>query len=196
MRLTAFLKLYKICILLHRCNLKILAKNRFEKSAISVKIQQKTFNILQMSQNLQNFAKFQKCQLDNLVDFEKCCKAHMFLQKSVPIQPKTSNILPKFCQKLATTLRVRRGPTRSRRRQPAALDAAGSTPRACPVFGKSSAKCCSFSAVSAPIFASRYAFCSIFQNLPDSQAKIFEICLLYTSPSPRDGLLSRMPSSA
>ena len=23
-----------------------------------------------------------------------------------------------------------------------------------------------------------------------------EICLLYTSPSPRDGLLSRMPSSA
>ena len=25
---------------------------------------------------------------------------------------------------------------------------------------------------------------------------IFGICLLYTSPSPRDGLLSRMPSSA
>ena len=24
----------------------------------------------------------------------------------------------------------------------------------------------------------------------------FEVCLLYTSPSPRDGLLSRMPSSA
>ena len=61
-----------------------------------------------MSQNLQNFAKFQKFQLDNLVDFEKCCKTHIFLQKSVPIQPKTSNILPKFCQKLATTLRVQR----------------------------------------------------------------------------------------
>ena len=29
------------------------------------------------------------------------------------------------------------------------------------------AKCCSFSAVSAPIFATKYAFCSIFQNLPD-----------------------------
>ena len=29
------------------------------------------------------------------------------------------------------------------------------------------------------------------RSLPDSQA-----CLLYTSPSPRDGLLSRMPSSA
>ena len=28
---------------------------------------------------------------------------------------------------------------------------------------------------------------------PDNQ---LEVCLLYTSPSPRDGLLSRMPSSA
>ena len=50
-----------------------------------------------MSQNLQNIAKFQKFQLDNLVDFEKCCKTHIWLQKSVSIQPKTSNILPKFC---------------------------------------------------------------------------------------------------
>ena len=33
MRLTSFFKLYKICILLHRCNLKHLAKTRFEKSA-------------------------------------------------------------------------------------------------------------------------------------------------------------------
>merc|ERR1712216_454499 len=95
MRSTAFFKLYKICILLHRCNLKIFAKNRFEKTAIFVKFQQKK---LQMSQNLQNFVKFQKFQLDNLEDFEKCCKTHIFLQKSEPIQPKTSNILPKFCQ--------------------------------------------------------------------------------------------------
>ena len=51
-----------------------------------------------MSQNLQNFVKFQKFQLENLVDFEKCCKTHIFLQKSAPIQPKTSNILPNFCQ--------------------------------------------------------------------------------------------------
>ena len=29
-----------------------------------------------------------------------------------------------------------------------------------------------------------------------SQDSINDICLLYTSPSPRDGLLSRMPSSA
>ena len=60
-----------------------------------------------MLQNLQNDAKFQNFQLDNLVDFEKCCKTRIFLQKSVPIQPKTSEILPKICQKLATTLRVR-----------------------------------------------------------------------------------------
>ena len=51
-----------------------------------------------MSQNLQNFVKFQKFQFENLVDFEKCCKTHIFLQKSEPIQPKTKNILPKFCQ--------------------------------------------------------------------------------------------------
>ena len=30
---------------------------------------------------------------------------------------------------------------------------------------------------------------------PDYETSL-EICLLYTSPSPRDGLLSRMPSSA
>ena len=29
---------------------------------------------MQMSQNLQKFAEIQKCQLANLVDFEKCCK--------------------------------------------------------------------------------------------------------------------------
>ena len=51
-----------------------------------------------MSQNLQNIAKFQNFQLENLVDFEKCCKTHILLQKSEPIQPKTSNIFPKFCQ--------------------------------------------------------------------------------------------------
>ena len=30
----------------------------------------------------------------------------------------------------------------------------------------------------------------------DTQVNLPKICLLYTSPSPRDGLLSRMPSSA
>ena len=62
-----------------------------------------------MSQNLPNFAKFQKFQPQNLVDFEKCCKTRICLQRSAPIQPKTSEISPKFCQKLAPTL-LRAGP--------------------------------------------------------------------------------------
>ena len=33
-------------------------------------------------------------------------------------------------------------------------------------------------------------------QLCDGGANILDPCLLYTSPSPRDGLLSRMPSSA
>ena len=54
MRLTAFFKLYKICILLHRCNLKFFAKNRFEK--------------LRISQISENFRKFWKILL---IFFEK-----------------------------------------------------------------------------------------------------------------------------
>ena len=50
-----------------------------------------------MLQNLQDFAKFQKFQLDNLVDFEKCFKTRIYLQRSVPIQPKKSEDLPKCC---------------------------------------------------------------------------------------------------
>ena len=34
------------------------------------------------------------------------------------------------------------------------------------------------------------------QHLKKAIMLSFRICLLYTSPSPRDGLLSRMPSSA
>ena len=36
----------------------------------------------------------------------------------------------------------------------------------------------------------------ILKNNQNSKFKGFKDCLLYTSPSPRDGLLSRMPSSA
>ena len=39
----------------------------------------------------------------------------------------------------------------------------------------------------------------IMQNeamMSSEERMIYETCLLYTSPSPRDGLLSRMPSSA
>ena len=55
LRLAAFFKFYKMCIRLHRCNLKILAKNRSEKSAISWKIQQIFANdMLQNLQKMQN----------------------------------------------------------------------------------------------------------------------------------------------
>ena len=36
----------------------------------------------------------------------------------------------------------------------------------------------------------------LIKNIEDMKNKISRDCLLYTSPSPRDGLLSRMPSSA
>ena len=58
MRSTEFFKLYNICILLHRCNLKILAKNRFEKTAIFVKFQQKKCKCREICKILQNFKKF------------------------------------------------------------------------------------------------------------------------------------------
>ena len=35
-----------------------------------------------------------------------------------------------------------------------------------------------------------------FATVADARATCAKVCLLYTSPSPRDGLLSRMPSSA
>ena len=39
--------------------------------------------------------------------------------------------------------------------------------------------------------------CDLLENLQQiEKLKNNDICLLYTSPSPRDGLLSRMPSSA
>ena len=52
-----------------------------------------------MLQNLRNFGKISKFQLDNLVDLEKCWKMRIFLQRSVPILPKTSENFPKICQK-------------------------------------------------------------------------------------------------
>ena len=41
-----------------------------------------------------------------------------------------------------------------------------------------------------------YAKLTIMLQLPDEINEEISTCLLYTSPSPRDGLLSRMPSSA
>ena len=58
MRLVAFFKPYTMCILLHRCNPKILAKNRFENSANFVKFQQ--FFLQMLKKILQNFANSKK----------------------------------------------------------------------------------------------------------------------------------------
>ena len=58
-----------------------------------------------MSQNLETFDKFQESQLDNLVDFEKCCKTHIYLQRSAPIRPKTSENSPKIHQNFAPSSR-------------------------------------------------------------------------------------------
>ena len=60
MRSTAFFKLYKIYILLHRCNLKILAKNRFEKIAIFHEISAKE----KKNAKIAKFAKF--CQISKI----------------------------------------------------------------------------------------------------------------------------------
>ena len=95
-------KLYKICILLHPCNLKFFAKNRFEKSAIFVKIQQNFANVAK-------FAKLKFCQISKMSAifkqkvelWERCTGVHcvdlgesfptsIYLQKSASIQPRTS----------------------------------------------------------------------------------------------------------
>ena len=140
-----------------------------------------------MSQNLQNVVKFQKFQLENLVDFEKCCKTHIYLQKSEPIQPKTSNILPKFCQPTLSDVSASE-PSES---APRSFRACQKGDEAVPVgewvdvvFPAANAtvrrdvqvrifrKFCkflagSFSAVSKRNFARKYAFDSIFQALQD-----------------------------
>ena len=46
---------------------------------------------------------------------------------------------------------------------------------------------------SQPIYRMRLCMAILYKHFPKAESKP---CLLYTSPSPRDGLLSRMPSSA
>ena len=61
-----------------------------------------------MLQNLQNVAKFQKFQLDNLVDFEKMLKNASFLAKIGADTAEIYRNLPKFCRStvsLATGLK-------------------------------------------------------------------------------------------
>ena len=73
-----------------------------------------------MSQNLQNFVKFQKFLLENLVDFEKCCT--YFLAKigadTAENEQNFAEILPKFWLPF---VRPVIGPLRRRRRLGALL---------------------------------------------------------------------------
>ena len=69
-----------------------------------------------MLQNLQKFANSQKCQLDNIVDFEKCSKTRIYLQRSAPMQPKTSEILPKFAEIATCGPKLRLSANRAARR--------------------------------------------------------------------------------
>ena len=48
----------------------------------------------------------------------------------------------------------------------------------------------------APVCVRRDLYEDYLANDEDRLAVMVHVCLLYTSPSPRDGLLSRMPSSA
>ena len=89
------------------------------------------------AKNLQNFAKFQENQLDNLVDLEKCCKAHIILQSSASIQPRTSP--PKIYKILQTISKFANFANPNpltgslievRRRAPRALPRRGGAPRA------------------------------------------------------------------
>ena len=133
----------------------------------------------------QNFVNFQKFQLENLVDFEKCCKTHIFLQKSEPIQPKTSNILRKFCRSATACHSIKLALCRITEQEAHITDLTSAIEEATALSAKLNteiknlehevAKNGSFSAVSTPIFARKYAFCSIFQNLPDYLAENFEI---------------------
>ena len=45
-------------------------------------------------------------------------------------------------------------------------------------------------------FGSAAGICLVIQIITGIFLAMYYTCLLYTSPSPRDGLLSRMPSSA
>ena len=51
-----------------------------------------------VAKKLHKSCQISKNQIDNLVGFEKCCKTCIHLKRSAPIQPKTSEILPKFAK--------------------------------------------------------------------------------------------------
>ena len=92
MRSTAFFKLYNICILLHRCNLKIFAKNRFEKTAIFVKFHKK------------------KCKCRKICKIVKDMNYNFFYSTDLKKPQKTSEDLRKP-QKTSENLKILKNPT-------------------------------------------------------------------------------------
>ena len=100
----------------------------------------------------------------NHVDLVKSFQTCIYLQKSVSIQPRKG--LSKFdkhqpeVRKKVRLLSNHRTPSIASRRSSArCARTRSSTARRSSAFRE----CCSFSAVSAPIFATKYAFCSIFK---------------------------------
>ena len=99
----------------------------------------------------------------NLVELEKCCQTHIFLQNFVLIQPRTSpRKICKNLQNFANFARTRGAAPAARRLQ--------FCKNVCKI--KIFANFCkflagSFSAVSKRNFARKYAFDSIFQALQD-----------------------------
>ena len=59
-----------------------------------------------MSQNLENFAKFQKFQLGNLVDLEKCCQTRIYMYLLAKFRFDTAENERKFAENLPTICRT------------------------------------------------------------------------------------------
>ena len=81
-----------MCTLLHCLKLNILQKKCFKHQNFSSNVSRHFANIAKAT----DVCKPLTFQLTNLVDWKKCRKTRIYLQRSVPIQPKTRNMLPKF----------------------------------------------------------------------------------------------------
>ena len=81
------------CALLHRSKLKHVAKSRYKINDFGeIPTRKKSSNNLH-KRIYQIICQILKIQLDDFVNLEMSCKIHICLQKSVPTQPKTEQIL-------------------------------------------------------------------------------------------------------
>ena len=116
------------------------------------------------------------CKGVHCVDLGESFQTHIYLQNLASIQPRARPVKfarssGRYCATGRSASRGGTGPSGA----PSGAPGGPGTRRVVAKFWQIFGKCCSFFVVSAPIFASKYAFCSIFQNLPDSQAEFFEI---------------------